>query len=316
MPYFLGIDGGQSSTTALVGDETGRVLGFGIAGPCNHVGVADGPEKLARVVRSCASDACKAAGLRLEQVQFQAACFGMSGGPADKEAILASVIAADHMFVTHDAMIALAGAVPDGVGALVIAGTGSIAFARNTAGRTARAGGWGYVFGDEGGAFDIVRQAVRAVLRLEEGWGPQTALREMLLTATGVANANALVHLFYTDDWPRSRVARLSPTVDEAARLGDCVACAILAEAGRQLSELEAKVTEQLWMPGEDVFAAWVGGVFRSDKVRSVFEREWTRAAGHRCGPPLYPPAAGALLEALRSAGQRRELRGLPSEIR
>ena len=50
----------------------------------------------------------------------------------------------------------------------------------------ARAGGWGYIFGDEGGGFDIARQALRAALRMEEGWGPPTALREMLLAATGV----------------------------------------------------------------------------------------------------------------------------------
>ena len=47
---------------------------------------------------------------------------------------------------------------------IVIAGTGSMVFGRNTAGVTARAGGWGYIFGDEGGAFDLVRQALRAVL--------------------------------------------------------------------------------------------------------------------------------------------------------
>src|SRR5947209_3167873 len=80
---------------------------------------------------------------------------------------------------------ALAGATRSGQGIITIAGTGSIAFGRNPAGRTARAGGWGYIFGDEGGGFDIARQATRAILRLEEGWGPPTALRETLLAATG-----------------------------------------------------------------------------------------------------------------------------------
>ena len=68
------------------------MLGRGTAGPCNHVEAAAGAEKLARVVRSCVGDACRAAGLNALETRFRVACFGMSGGPADKEAILGEVI--------------------------------------------------------------------------------------------------------------------------------------------------------------------------------------------------------------------------------
>jgi N-acetylglucosamine kinase-like BadF-type ATPase len=95
----------------------------------------------------------------------------MSGGPEDKRAILERIVRADRWVITHDAAIALSGATASGNGILVISGTGSMAWGRNAKGESARAGGWGYVFGDEGSAFDIVRQAVRAALRMEEGWG-------------------------------------------------------------------------------------------------------------------------------------------------
>ena len=42
MRLFLGIDGGQSTTTAVIGDDSGRILGSGRGGPCNHVGSAEG----------------------------------------------------------------------------------------------------------------------------------------------------------------------------------------------------------------------------------------------------------------------------------
>ena len=58
---------------------------------------------------------------------------------------------------------------------ICIAGTGSIAYGRNAARKFARVGGWGYIFGDEGGGFDLTRQALRAILRHEEGWGPQNS---------------------------------------------------------------------------------------------------------------------------------------------
>src|SRR5262249_42566468 len=151
-------------------------------------------------------------------VRFAAACLGLSGGPAEKETLVREIIDADAYFITHDAMTALAGATGGGPGVGTIAGTGSIAFAPNSQGDTSRAGGWGYVFGDEGSAFDIVRRALRAVLQQEEGWGAPSALRDALFQASGAPNANTLLHWFYSDEWPRERVATLAPLVDRAAQ--------------------------------------------------------------------------------------------------
>ena len=60
MKLFLGVDGGQSSTMAVMGDETGRILGLGQDGPCNHVqSAAEGHEKFVRVIGRCIGKACK-----------------------------------------------------------------------------------------------------------------------------------------------------------------------------------------------------------------------------------------------------------------
>ncbi len=309
--WFLGVDGGQSSTTALVGDEAGRVLGAGTAGPCNHVRASEGREKLSRAVSGSVLEACRRAGLP-ERVHFRAACFGMSGGPADKRAILSEILPADELVVTDDAVIALTGATGGEAGVVTIAGTGSIAFGRNAAGRAARAGGWGYIFGDEGSGFDIVRQALRAALRYEEGWGPETALLFMLLEATGAADAGDVLHRFYTTEWPRPRIATLSPLVDEAARNGDAVALDVLRAAAQQLAALAASVRGQLFGAGEAVTIAYVGGVFRSQFVLERFRALIELEEGSRCQAPKYGPAAGALLEAYRAAGLRPTLVDLP----
>ena len=178
-----------------------------------------------------------------------------------------------------------------------------IAFGRNAAGQTARAGGWGYVFGDEGGGVDIVRQAVRAALRMEENWGPPTSLRQALLDATGQASANRVLHLFYTPDWPRSRAAALASLVDSAAAEGDAVALRILESAAQELALLGASVRAQLWLPGKPVDVAYIGGVFASQRLLEHYRMLVEFEAGNRCAAPLRGPAEGALLEALRSAG-------------
>jgi N-acetylglucosamine kinase len=308
MKLFLGVDGGQSGTTALIGDETGCVLGTGEAGPCNHAGAAEGRTKLERAVSESLAAASLAAGLNPATLHFEAACFGMSGGPDDKREILAAIVQASRWIVTHDAATALAGATAEGQGIVTIAGTGSIAFGRNPQGRTARAGGWGYVFGDEGGAFDIARQALRAALRMEEGWGPRTSLHDVLLHATDSANANQMLHRFYTPEWPRSRVATLARGVDEAAAEGDSVAVDILNGAAQDLAMLAASVRSQLWAPGELVEVACIGGVFNSERLRERFRMLVELEEGSRCGPPRHGPAEGALLEAWRAEGLNPEL--------
>jgi N-acetylglucosamine kinase len=303
MKLFLGVDGGQSSTKAIIGDEAGRILGEGAGGPFNHARAGEGRARFERGMRESLRAACESAGLDAASARFEAACFGMSGGPDDKEAILREILPARRVIVTTDAAIALAGAVEGGNGVIVIAGTGSIAYGKNAAGKTARAGGWGYIFGDEGSGFDVVRQALRAVLRAEEGWGPEAPrLRRELLAATGAANANDALHRLYGDEWPRSRTAALAAAVDAAARDGDRMAADVLNRTAHELAMLAASVRGQLWPAGEQVQVAYIGGVFKSATVLERFTA-LVDLSGDRCVEPRYGPAEGALLEAYRCAG-------------
>jgi len=233
----------------------------------------------------------------------------LSGGPHDKEALVREMISAEQYRITIDAVIALLGATAGEPGVIAIAGTGSIAYGRNAEGRTARAGGWGYIFGDEGGAFDIVRQAVRASLRKEEGWGQATALREALLEATGASDMNDLLHRFYTPAYPRPKIAAYAAVVDEAARNGDVLAREILHNAAQSLATYAAAVRRQLFHRGELSRTSYIGGVFRSEILRERFGRLVQLESDAPVHPPAMGPAAGALIEAYRLAG----LKVLPS---
>ena len=254
-------------------------------------------------IRDCLGQACAAAGLDPESVDFASACLGFSGGPDDKESILRELIAADRMTVTHDAWIALSGALAGEPGIAVIAGTGSIAFGRNSENRTARAGGWGYVFGDEGGGFDLARHALRAALRYEEGWGPPTALHASLLAAASARNANELLHRFYTPEFPRAVIASYSRLVDEAALQGDAVAQKLLTQAAQELALLGQAVYGQLFGPKGSASVAYIGGVFRSRTLLTRFRSLVELNQQVRVAQPVYGPGAGALIEAYRAAG-------------
>jgi len=78
----------------------------GRRGPAS-AGAAEGRDKLARAVQESVAAACGQANLDAHHVRFEAACFGMSGGLKDKQGILAEILSAAKLIVTHDALIAL-----------------------------------------------------------------------------------------------------------------------------------------------------------------------------------------------------------------
>jgi N-acetylglucosamine kinase-like BadF-type ATPase len=297
--YFLGVDGGQSSTIAIIGDETGRIVGIGRGGPCNHV---SGAEARAKFVSAIGVAIRQAAGETKLPSRFAAACLGFSGGSKDKAPWLDEIFQAEKRVVTHDGLIALAGATAGAPGLIVIAGTGSFAFGRNAEGRVARAGGWGYIYGDEGGGFDITREALRAALRHEEGWGPRTTLTEALLRASGAASASELLHRLYTPEFPRPQVAGWSQLIDQAADAGDEEAVRIMRQSGVRLAEWGAAVHRNLFARGS-ARISHVGGVFRSKRLLDQFSKLVLQLTGCPVSPPIHGPATGALLEAYREAG-------------
>ncbi len=309
---YLGIDGGQSSTIALIADHSGRVVGRGCGGPCNHVGSAEGRTKFLSAVGKSVEEACAEASLDPSTVSFAAACLGLSGGAEEKEPYARELIRSSKFKITHDAEIALSGATGGEPGIIVVAGTGSIAFGRNQEGRTARAGGWGYIFGDEGGAFDLTRRALRAALQYEEGWGPETSLRKLLLDKAAAASANEMLHLFYSQRYARTAIAAFAPLVTEAAEQGDDVSRAIVNEAAAKLAWFVEGVYRGLFFSGENVPVAYIGGVFRSSRLLREFETRIRASIPCRTQPPLFHPAAGAVLEALRLDGNENPLSGVP----
>ena len=167
MAIFLGIDGGGSKTSCLIGDET-SVLGSGSAGGSNFVrgGEAAAKESLAAAIRQ----ACMVANVKTSEIV--STCAGMAGVVSSETAdtvrrILAEIVPGESEVVGDNA-IALEAAFGGGPGVIVIAGTGSIAYGQNAAGESARAGGWGFAVSDEGSGQWIGRTAVSSLLRAQD----------------------------------------------------------------------------------------------------------------------------------------------------
>ncbi len=301
--YFLGVDGGQTSTLALLCDETGALLGVGRAGPSNHVGEPGGPARLEAALSGSIHGAFAAAGL--EPAAVEAACLGMTGGGEKVATVLPAIVPIAKLQIEHDSVTAQAGALAGGPGVIVIAGTGSVAFGVNSAGQRARAGGWAYIMGDEGSGYDLGRQALIAAARASDGRGPATRLLADVLQRLGKATLWDVRTAVYGGEIDRAAIAQLSRVVVEASQAGDAVADAILDRGCHELAEIAAAVLRQLGMDEQEAPVAPVGGLFRAgDAIMGPFVRHLAELAPcARVRPPIYPPALGAVLLALRLAG-------------
>ena len=156
-----------------------RLLGLDIGGTSSRARVCVDGEVVAEAEASSASltaagadGAAAALADLLAQLPidpehpFDAACAGSAGSnvPGAREFLadrLTPLTRSGIVVIVNDAMLVLPAAGLDaGVG--VICGTGSIAVG-TWAGREARAGGFGYLLGDEGSGYWIARAALRAV---------------------------------------------------------------------------------------------------------------------------------------------------------
>jgi glucosamine kinase len=300
--YVAGIDGGQSSTTAVVLDERGVVVGRGTAGPSDHVDEPAHSRRCADACESALAQACAAASLSPE-VRLSAVVVGLSGFEGTLEGV-APRFAADRVRFVHDAPIALAGAIPRPPGIVVIAGTGSVAYGENVAGACVRVGGWGYVFGDDGSSFVLARSAL-AHATSEVDRGVPSRLGEVACAYFNVPDLRALVQAFSRRDISRAELASFSRLVVEAARLGDRDADAMLDVAAGALSSLAAVAIERLDLTEETVSVALCGGLGAVPDVQARFAAHLAALAPNaRAAQPLHEPAVGAALMALADAAE------------
>ena len=295
MAIFLGIDGGGSKTSCLIGDET-AVLGTGTAAGSNlvRVGEDQARESLASAIRQ----ACTVANLKPDQITR--ACVGLAGAARPETAerirgIVSELIPAD-ITVVGDMVIALEAAFGSGPGVIVISGTGSIAYGRNREGQIARAGGWGFAISDEGSGHWIGRTAVATAMRAwDENYGDNMPLLESLMKSWNLESREQLV--LAANATPCPDFASLFPTVLTLAETGDRIAGDVLRQAGIQLANLAGTVLMRLFADTEAVPVAMSGGVFSASAlVRQVFYNSLRSEHPHAIlNPGVIEPVRGAL---------------------
>jgi N-acetylglucosamine kinase-like BadF-type ATPase len=259
----LGIDGGGTKTAcrlAPLDDGSGMVLGRGTAGPGNPraAGFETAQANIDAAVAAAFADA------KLPRATVAAACLSLAGaGRASEQDQMAkwaeSRSLATKIVVTDDCEPILAAAGEGLSKVALIAGTGSLCVGRTPDGRRARAGGWGYLLGDEGSGYAIGLAALRASVRAADGRGPATDILTALLQRLDATTPQQLVERVYAAAMTRERIATLADVPFDLATT-DIVAGEIVERAASDLAEMVASVVQQLSLSANEFTFAQAGG--------------------------------------------------------
>lgn len=262
MPIVVGVDAGGTYTRAVAaGDE---VVGehAGLSANVRTAGVDQAADIIVAVVRGALAGA-----------SVSAVHVGASGAGTDEVArslkrALGTRLPGSIVGVSSDAFIALRAGVPSGDGMVLIAGTGSMAYA-SVGGKTFSSGGFGHLLGDEGSAFAIGGAALRLVLRSYEDRSPRTALVEALEAHLHAHDTETIISDVYDGERPVTRIAALAKRVLELANDGERDAVKIVQTGALELFGLVTSLAKRAELHAREFPLAFAGGMLSTNTILS-----------------------------------------------
>jgi N-acetylglucosamine kinase-like BadF-type ATPase len=271
---YFGIDGGGTHSRLAIMNGEGAFLARSEAGSTNIYSVSR--EQVRENLALLLENALSLCGL--EKADLAAGCLGSAGLGRPEEqnvyrAFFQNLLGPDvPVKLCTDGEILLVGGLGGLEGYCLIAGTGSVALGRSRDGRLVRAGGHGYLLGDEGSAAWIGRTAISRLLRSFEDRDLPSSMLPSLLSAAGLSAASELVRYVHHDA-DKAVIAALAPVVTAAARQGDPLALDILRDGAAELVLLvRSVIARSPWIgPAELVLA---GGVIKHDEILTGRLRE------------------------------------------
>jgi N-acetylglucosamine kinase-like BadF-type ATPase len=301
MKYLIGMDGGGTKTSCIITDLNLNILYECSGGPSNFLilGTETVSETLLQLITNCTNE------LKISIDDVSAIVIGTTGAGRKNDAeklehdfinyAAFKAVELRNFKVESDARIALEGAFSGKPGSILIAGTGSIMFGKDSHDNMIRVGGFGRMIGDEGSGYVLGRKGLCAVSKEFDGRGEKTLITELLKEMFHITTPEALITEVYKNNFD---IASAAPAVTEAAQQGDKTALKIIEE---ETDELTAHVeTMYKKLKEKRMNLALIGSLLTHDNVYSEYFRRKIndRLRDVTIKEPDYPPAMGAVLMA------------------
>lgn len=291
----VGVDAGGTSTRAAVSrDGAFETVHESAGASASALGIEEAANRIATAIAAATRDETP------DAIYVGAAGAGRAGVSEKIQALLAARFSGARIGVGDDASIVLRAVAPDGPGIVLVAGTGSIAYALNSAGERFRAGGYGYLLGDEGSGFAIGLAAARHLSRVLDGRAPADELSAQVQRLLGVDTQAGLFDRVYAGDAPVAAVAALAKDVIALASSGVRSANKIVQTAALELSDLVKTVAKKAALQHDAVPLVLAGGLLKENSVLTFLLE--TRLQSDLPGAEIVKRGVDAYRGALRAA--------------
>jgi len=304
---LLGVDGGGTKTTALIISSDGKILGKGKSGSTDIFNTSS--KEVRENIETAINRAAKTA--EMGNMKYDYAVFGLpaaemtDGIDNELKHIIEQII--DTPFdIVNDVRVALEGAHPVGMGAIILAGTGAMVLAKDENNNVYRVDGWGENIGDRGSAYYIGRRGLIALFESIDGRGRQTLIKDKVQKKMNISNFNELA-LRCKGSNVRKFIASFSEIVCEAAEEGDLAAQIILrlAESEMQRSLLAVKFN----ILKSPLPVSTVGSVFKCPYLVKKFKESIEENKNYfTLKPAEFTPEIGATIMAAKKVLEPEEI--------
>ncbi len=240
--YVIGIDGGGTKTTVMVADPDGQILKSFAGDTINYNGGGKAfiDSNLQSIFHTIAANG-------YQPGQCASICIGTAGisNPLVKERLLENISRAGFtcpVKIVGDADTAFAGALDNGEGIILIAGTGSICLGKDHKGNSYRTGGFGHLIDDEGSGYWIARDILANVVKSCDGRIEPTILKELVFEYLAIHTVEELISYVYLPNRNKKEIAELSIVIEEAVKRKDHAAIKVVERCISGLTELVSPV--------------------------------------------------------------------------
>ena len=297
--YYIGVDGGGTKTAFCVADLNGKVLSQAVRGGCSYqeIGIQGACECILSGIDECLMN------VKLQKSESAGCVIGL---PCYGESDISDPIIKDRLekmlwpipvHIVNDVEIAWKGALEQGEGIHIVAGTGAIAYGRGANGAAARIGGWNKLFGDEGSCYWLGRQAMSLFSKQADGREKQGALYNIVIHELRLSDSEDFNDVILRDWSPhRDKVASFQQFARQAADEGDMTAAHLYELAAEELTLLVSGLLQLLSFSQKPVRVSCSGGLMNAGNCIIHPIKKAITAIGCEWTVPRHTPLEGALL--------------------
>ncbi|EON74101.1 N-acetylglucosamine kinase [Lysinibacillus sphaericus] len=282
--WLLIIDGGATKTAcAVVHAESGEIKYTKTAGGSNYqaIGTDSATEILQALLVFVHAFLQEQTNSKIAVATFAMAGIDSSKDQAIVKAIVQQVITTSQLdiatlIIENDAEATLLGVTAGQTGALLIAGTGAIAYAFDGR-RIERAGGWGHRAGDEGSGYWLGQEVIRTIFRMEDGRGEPTILKSKVYNYLRIQDVTELAAWLFRPSYTNAQLAKMGAFLAEAVAKNDSCAIQISMRAAHELVLLACAVLKKINYQGEAINFYCNGGAIKHNPlILKTFSQDMT----------------------------------------